>query len=215
MPKRQVTTLKELERLLWQPGNRWKNRGHMLSVFVCGGLFGEYFNSTRNALIYGMYMSNWIDISPERPHKTITINEIADVIDEYIPDIIANEKIYKFFNTSRNTFKSKYARFLNLPTNPTTGDLLIALDKWTDKKWQVLHPIKKKDIASLEGMHHKKLSEQIIEVPQLKKFLEASNLTYKDIKGFPPYLVKNYFEEIGEPEKFQELVTLLKDGKSK
>lgn len=206
MPKRHGTTLLELERLLWQPGNRWENRGHMLSVFVCGALFGEYFNSTRNALIYAMYMSNWIDISPERPHKTITIEEIADTIDKYIPDIIAYEYIYKLFKTSRNTFKNKYARFLGLPKNPTTRDLLLAMDKWTDKKWQILQPITKKNIASLDGMHHKKLSKQINEIPQLKKFLEISNLTYKDINGFPPYLVEQYFEEIGEPEKYQELI---------
>jgi hypothetical protein len=212
VPKRKGTTLLELEKLLWQPGNRWENRGHMLSVFICGVFFREYFNSTRNALIYGMYMSNWIDISPERPHKTITIEEIANKIDEYIPDIVANEYIYKLFKTSRNTFKSNYARFLNLPKNPTTGNVIMAMHKWTDKKWQILHPITKKDIASLKGMHHKKVSFQINEVPQLKEFLEISNLTYKKIKGFPPYLVEQYFEEIGEPEKYQELVALLSDN---
>lgn len=209
MPKRQGTTLPELERLLCQPGHKWKNRGHMLSVFLCGAVFGEHFHSTRNALIYMMHMSNWIEIGPLKPHKTITIQEIAKTIDLFIPDIVDYEIVYKLFGTSRNTFKNKYDKYLNLPKNPTTGDIIIAMYKWTDKKWQIIHPIKKKDIAALKGMHHKKLSEQINEIPQLKHFLEISNLTYKQIKGFPPYLVEEYFEEIGEPEKYQELVEYL------
>lgn len=157
-----------------------------------------------------MYMSNWIEISPERPHKSITIEEIAETIDEYIPDVVQYEFIYKLFGTSRNTFKKKYARFLNLPKDPTTGDVIIAMGKWTDSKWQILHPITKKDIASLKGMHHKKLNDQINEIPELIEFLELSNLTYKNIKGFPPYLVEQYFEEIGEPERYEELVESLK-----
>lgn len=103
-----------------------------------------------------MYMSNWIEISPERPHKSITIEEIAKIIDTYIPDKADYNTIYKLFGTTCNTFKNKYARFLNLPKNPTIGDVIIAMDKWTDDKWQILHPIKQKDIAALKGMHHKK-----------------------------------------------------------
>lgn len=215
VPKRNQLTLVEFEQVLMQPGHRWKNRGQMLSVFICGGLFGDHFNSTRNALIYAMYKSNWLDISPDRPHKLITIQEIANKLDKYIPDVIDNELIYKFFGTSRNTFKSKYQKFLNLPKNPTIGDVLIAMDTWTDKKWQILHPIKQKDIAKLPGMHHKKLSFQIRETPQLQEFLQISNLTYAQIRGFPPYLVEQYFEEIGEPDRYQELVRLLSDDNLK
>ncbi|WP_152611509.1 hypothetical protein [Psychroserpens damuponensis] len=209
MPKRNQLTIVEFEQVLMQPGHRWKNRGQMLSVFICGGVFGDKFNSTRNALIYAMYKSNWLDISPDRPHKTITIEEISNKLDEYIPDIIDNELVYKFFGTSRNTFKNKYQKFLNLPKYPTMGDVIIAMDKWTDKKWQILHPIKQKHIAMLPGMHHKKLSYQIKHIPQLQEFLKISNLTYSEIRGFPPYLVENYFEEIGMPEKYVELVEII------
>ncbi|WP_243471562.1 hypothetical protein [Winogradskyella sp. MH6] len=209
MPKRKHLSLKEFEQVLLQPGHRWKNRGHMLSVFVLGAVFGDSFNSTRNALIYAMYMSNWLVISPDRPHKLITIQEIANKLDKYIPDVIDNELIYKFFGTSRNTFKCKYQKFLNLPKNPTMGDVLIAMNRWTDKKWKILHPIKKQDLARLPGMHHKKLSFQIKETPELKEFLRLSNLSYSKIRGFPPYIVEQYFEEIGEPEQYQNLVDLL------
>jgi hypothetical protein len=58
-------------------------------------------------------------------------------------------------------------------------------------------------------MHHKKLSFQIKETPTLKAFLINSRLTYDEIKGFPPAIVEDYFEEIGEPERYQELVDLL------
>lgn len=182
----------------------------MLSVFLFGGLFQTNFNSTRNAVIYGMYMSNWIEISPDRPHKQITIEEIAETIDKYIPDIAYYNAIYKLFGTSGNTFKDKYARFLKLPKDPTIGDVIIAMDKWTDSKWQILSPIKQKDIAALPGMHHKKLKYQISETPKLQEFLKVSGLTYSDIRGFPPYLVQDYFEEIGEPEKYKKLVENLK-----
>ena len=209
VPKRKHLSLKEFEQVLLQPGHRWKNREHMLSVFLLGVVFGDSFNSTRNALIYAMYMSNWLVISPNRPHKSISIEEIAQTIDKFVPEIVDNEYVYKFFGTTRNTFKSKYQKYLDLPKEPTMGDVIIAMSKWTDKKWKILHPIKKKDLARLPGMHHKKLSFQIKETPEFKEFLSVSNLSYSKIRGFPPYIVEQYFEEIGEPEQYQSLVDLL------
>lgn len=72
-----------------------------------------------------------------------------------------------------------------------------------------MHPIKKQDLARVPGMHHKKLNFQIAETPELKKFLSLSNLSYSKIRRFPPYIVEQYFEEIGEPEQYQSLVDLL------
>jgi hypothetical protein len=143
MPKRKGTSLLEFEQALMQPGHKWKNRLQMLSVF-----FGAGFKSTRNSIVFAMYMSNWIEISPSKPHKSITLEDIATTLDKFVTDIVDKKSIYNLFGTSPNTFKAKYKRYLNLPEDPTIGQVILAMDKWTDKKWEIMHPIKKKDIAT-------------------------------------------------------------------
>ena len=50
-------------------------------------------------------------------------------------------------------------------------------------------------------------------VPQIEDYLETIGLSIEDVREFPPRLIELFFEEIGEPERYKELVELLSQEK--
>lgn len=205
MPKKSTNEWATLLNALVPKGHRWNDFWHLCSVFM-DYVFGDKFESPKHCLVYIMYHSNWIDTNIDE-YNNFTNEELAEITNRNLKLNINQEDVYDMLGTSRNTYKKNFAKYLDIPKQPKVGDvLLIILNKWYDSKRKIMRPISKKELASLKGMYHKKIAEMFVEVPQARAYFEHNDLTYENVKQFPPRLIEYFFEEIGEPERFDELV---------
>ncbi|UAB74329.1 hypothetical protein [Mesoflavibacter sp. SCSIO 43206] len=209
MPKRNNVKWTELLVAITPKGHRWKNVWHLLNV-VFSYLFSDGFKSSRRWLVYIMYLSNWVDLK-KRPYFTLSNQDLADIVDDHLKLTLSQEEVYRLFNTTRHTYKKNFSNYLDLSIKPKIGEIiLVYITKWQDSNQNLSKPITKKQLAQMSGLYHKKLAYMFIEVPQAKDYFYSTKLSYENIKQFPPRLVECFFEEIGEPERFEELILLLK-----
>ncbi|MFC0604956.1 hypothetical protein [Winogradskyella pulchriflava] len=198
---------KDLVQSLLPTGHRWKNGTHFFLV-LSSYLLSDDFKSSRRWLVYVMHHANWLNLR-DTPYNTLSDQSLADITDRHIPNKFDKESIYKLFGTNRNTFKKNYAKYLQIK-QPTIGQIMLALfNQWRDSNQELSEPIKKKDISKLQGFYPKKTAKMLVVVPQLEDYLETIGLSYEEVREFPPRLIETFFEEIGEPERYKELVEIL------
>ncbi|GAB4163646.1 MAG: hypothetical protein Tsb0033_24300 [Winogradskyella sp.] len=198
---------KDLLQSLLPSGHRWRNKEHFF-LTLTSYLFSDDFKSLRRWLVYIMHHANWLDLR-ERPYTMLSDQELADITDQHIPNKYDKESMYELFGTNRNTFKKNYAKYLQIK-QPTIGQVMLALfNQWRDTNQELSEPIKKKDISRLQGFYPKKIATMLPVVPQVEDYLETIGLSYEEVREFPPRLIETFFEEIGEPERYKELVEIL------
>jgi hypothetical protein len=210
MPKKKTNDWEVLHKAFFPKGHRWKSIWHLFSV-ILDYAFSDKFESPKQCLIYVMYHSNWINTNQE-VYDNFSNKQLADITDRHLKIRLDQETIYALLGTSRNTFKKNFSNYLDIPKHPRVGELvLIFLNKWQDSNNKLFKPISKQELAHLEGLYPKKIAKMFVEVPQVKHYFEVSNVSYLDVKRFPPRLIEYFFEEIGEPERFEELVKIIND----
>lgn len=209
MPKKKLKDWEVLLKALFPQGHRWVDFWHLFSV-ILDFVFGDKFESPKHCLVYIMYHANWIDTNIDE-YYNLTNKELADITDRNLKLKINQEAIYTLLGTSKNTFKKNFASYLDIPKQPRIGELfLIIFNKWQDSERKLAQPISKKDMSNLDGLYHKKIAKMFVNVPQAQDYLEQNDLSYDKVKLFPPRLVECFFEEIGEPERFEQLVKQIK-----
>ncbi|OIQ24108.1 hypothetical protein [Lacinutrix sp. MedPE-SW] len=209
MPKEKLNQWAELLMAITPKGHKWKDFWHLCNVLT-GYLCSDSFKSSRRWLVYVMHISNWIDLK-ETPYKTLTNQDLANLFDSNVNIKISQEEIYSLFNTTRNTFKKNFKNYLELPKEAKMGKILLAyITKWQDSRHYLVEPISKQQLADLSGLYHKKIATMFVEIPQAQDYFETVELPYEKIKQFPPRLVEIFFEEIGEPERIDELISIIK-----
>ncbi|MEY8847637.1 hypothetical protein AB9K26_02415 [Psychroserpens sp. XS_ASV72] len=205
-----VTTKNEWRDLLQslvQSGHRWRCKEHFFLTLTSYHLSDD-FKSLRRWLVYIMHHANWLNLK-ETPYITLSDQMLADFTDQHMPSTYDKESMYELFGTNRNTFKKNYAKYLQIK-QPTIGQVMLAMfNQWRDTNQELSEPIKKKDISRLQGFYPKKTARMFVEVPQVQDYLETIGLSYEKAREFPPRLIEIVFEEIGEPERYKELVAIL------
>ncbi|MCK8482073.1 hypothetical protein [Psychroserpens algicola] len=208
MPKQSNNEWAELLKAIVPKGHRWKDLWHLCGV-VMAGVFSDGFRSRRRWLVYVMYHANWLDLR-ETPYTSLSNEALASIVDAHLTGRIRKADIYSLLRTSPNTFKKNYADYLKLPKQPKLGFLILTLvTKWQDSKGELWQPISKQDLANLEGLYPKKIASMFVHVPQAQDYFDSIGASYPEVKAFPPLLVEQFFEEIGEPERFDALVKQL------
>lgn len=198
---------KDLLQSLLQSGHRWRSKEHFF-LTLTSYLLSDDFRSLRRWLVYIMHHANWLNLK-ETPYKTLSDQMLADITDKHIPNTYDKESMYELFGTNRNTFKKNYAKYLQIK-QPTIGQIMLAMfNQWRDTNQELSEPIKKKDISRLQGFYPKKTAKMFVEVPQVQDYLETTGLSYEQVREFPPRLIETFFEEIGEPERYKELIEIL------
>ena len=212
MPRKKLKDWEVLLKALCAQGHRWEDIWHLLGV-VLAYVFSDRFKSPRRWLVYIMYYANWLDLK-QTSYNNLTDKDLADITDCNLKLTVNQEAVHSLLGTSANTYKKNFANYLNIPKQPKVGTLLlIVLNKWQDSERKLAKPITQKQLASLDGMYHKKIAKMFVEVPQAQNYLKDNKLPFKKVRHFPPRLIEYFFEEIGEPERFNELVKQIRKNK--